>query len=660
MDKNRRKSGMLVILAAVFFCMPLFAPRTALAAEMSGQHDSRLQKFDIAPGDLSPAFDPDVLSYTATVDADVTSVQVQAVPRNSGGTIASVDGAKTLQPGLNTITVICSAPDGSYTTYTIQLSVGDAGVQDSAAGTEGSADGTAAGDTSADSGDTSAEPSASGLTAPLGEDGTVSLGGASYQLSGNFSYDSVTQDIPSAFVQGTLEIAGSSYPTLFCESNGVHLVYLENTDGNGASGFYFYDDMQNTVERFKYTSSGDNFVIFINTARDAAPAGYVETTLRLPSGKDVTAYQATSEDMKDYYVIYGINSDGTNGWYLYDNAQGAYIRYVQTAQDGASESEEEEDEMERTVSMKKYNSLYKQLNTARRNHVKVVSVMAIVIVGIIIIFTALLLRGSDAGDGENGGQDEKERRRAGKRQNRAKKQSAARQQGRTLAAGKAFAEDISDKSEKDARKTARRNRLAKSLKPLERSRRPEPAKEDAAQEERTPNMDDIYRQNGRTPEPEGTAPSAYRQAPPEINAGAAYRQPEQPSAGKNISTPEEIREQLSHASARRSILGSQYAGSEDSVQLAAQRMRQSMQRVQRTPEPAQDPEMYAPKRMMSEENRQAVFRPTKRINLDEAQNDRGAESDWEAEEAAAARKRTRKRKNSLLDENMEIMDLDDL
>ena len=622
MDKNRRKSGMLVILAAVFFCMPLFAPRTALAAEMSGQHDSRLQKFDIAPGDLSPAFDPDVLSYTATVDADVTSVQVQAVPRNSGGTIASVDGAKTLQPGLNTITVICSAPDGSYTTYTIQLSVGDAGVQDSAAGTEGSADGTAADDTSADSGDTSAEPSASGLTAPLGEDGTVSLGGASYQLSGNFSYDSVTQDIPSAFVQGTLEIAGSSYPTLFCESNGVHLVYLENTDGNGASGFYFYDDIQNTVERFKYTSSGDNFVIFINTARDAAPAGYVETTLTLPSGKDVTAYQATSEDMKDYYVIYGINSDGTNGWYLYDNAQGAYIRYVQTAQDGASESEEEEDEMERTVSMKKYNSLYKQLNTARRNHVKVVSVMAIVIVGIIIIFTALLLRGSDAGDGENGGQDEKERRRAGKRQNRVKKQSAARQ--------------------------------------LERSRRPEPAKEDAAQEERTPNMDDIYRQNGRTPEPEGTAPSAYRQAPPEINAGAAYRQPEQPSAGKNISTPEEIREQLSHASARRSILGSQYAGSEDSVQLAAQRMRQSMQRVQRTPEPAQDPEMYAPKRMMSEENRQAVFRPTKRINLDEAQNDRGAESDWEAEEAAAARKRTRKRKNSLLDENMEIMDLDDL
>lgn len=139
-----------------------------------------------------------------------------------------------------------------------------------------------------------------------------------------------------------------------------------------------------------------------------------------------------------------------------------------------------------------------------------------------------------------------------------------------------------------------------------------------------------------------------------------YRQ----TVRRDISTPEEIREQLSHASSRRnSILGGQPSSDDDSVQLAAQRMRQSVQRMHRPPEPQEEQikDAYSePKRTMSEEDRQAVFRPTKRISLDEVNKERSAENDWEAEEAAVNQKRSRRKKHSLLDEDMEIMDLNDL
>ena len=389
------------MIIAVFFALVLTVTSvqsifaTAAGGPAAGaSNDSKLSDFGIHPGTLSPAFSPDVLDYTATVDANVTAVDVRAVPRASasGGTIASVEGARTLKPGVNTVKVTCSAPDNSFTVYTITITVGTAdgsgGQTAGSSGTEGQTAGMANDPDSQAAGTTndpeSQTPGVSGsetqtpdgqsgisdntatgkqkkkksasLIGAVAADGTVTLSGATYKLSGNFSYGSYSQDIPSAFGQGTLQIGSNSYPTLHCESNGVDLVYMENTDGKGSTGFYYYDEMQNAVERFKYTGIGDNFVIFISSARSEVPEGFQSKTLKLPSEKKVAAYRNQSaEDMKDFYLIYGINSDGSDGWYLYDNKQGTYMRYVQSV--SLAENPEFEEEIEPSVSLDKYNLL---------------------------------------------------------------------------------------------------------------------------------------------------------------------------------------------------------------------------------------------------------------------------------------------------------------
>lgn len=307
------------------------------ATQVSAAHDSKLSAFDIAPGVLSPAFSPDVTEYTSTVDANVTSVSVQAVPRAaaSGAVIAAVEGRDGLRPGVNTIKVTCSAADNTYTVYTITLTVGsaDVGTQQPDAdtgttNTDGNAGGTQPGDAES-SPQTGADPDQTGASQPddtpaggdftpddaedasqpdgsldtdsadtakntkkrsLAErlsgavkaDGTVKLSGAAYQISSGFTYGSVSQDIPSAFGQGSVQIGDNNYSTLYCPSNGVHLVYMENTDGKGTTGFYFYDEMKNVVERFKYVGTDENFVIFISNARQEVPAGYGEKNVKAP------------------------------------------------------------------------------------------------------------------------------------------------------------------------------------------------------------------------------------------------------------------------------------------------------------------------------------------------------------------------------------------
>ena len=135
MKKNKSKQALLVALTGLFLLGPVrnaYIPQMmeVKATQVSAAHDSKLSAFDIAPGVLSPAFSPDVTEYTSTVDANVTSVSVQAVPRAaaSGAVIAAVEGRDGLRPGVNTIKVTCSAADNTYTVYTVTLTVGSADV----------------------------------------------------------------------------------------------------------------------------------------------------------------------------------------------------------------------------------------------------------------------------------------------------------------------------------------------------------------------------------------------------------------------------------------------------------------------------------------------------------------------------------------------------
>ena len=87
------------------------------SAPASYSSDNTLSSLQISPGVLSPAFSPDVTTYTTSVGADCASLTVSAVPNDSKATV-SVSG-KRMDPGFNTTTITVTAENGSKRTYTI-------------------------------------------------------------------------------------------------------------------------------------------------------------------------------------------------------------------------------------------------------------------------------------------------------------------------------------------------------------------------------------------------------------------------------------------------------------------------------------------------------------------------------------------------------------
>ncbi len=694
MKKKKSKRLLLAALTGMFVLAPVqhgTVRQPVMAAQVPASHDSKLSAFDIAPGVLSPAFSPDITEYTSTVGADVTSVSVQAVPRASGAVIASVEGRDGLHPGINTIKVTCSAQDNTFTVYTITLTVGsaDAGQPDAAdtnaggtdeadgtgaGGTEGAGDGTGAGgaegtgstgtggtegagntdgagdstdgasggagdgtDTEAggstDEGSASSSDSAGSskkrslaarLSAAVKADGTVKLSGAAYRLSSAFTYGASSQDIPAAFGQGSLQIGDQSYNTLHCASNGIHLVYMENTDGKGATGFYYYDEAKNRVERFKYMGSGEKFVVFISNARQELPAGFEEKTLKLPSGKKAAAYQSPYVgELKDYYLVYGIYSDGSDGWYLYDKKQDTYMRYSSAfaAAQGLDEEDSGEEEVARTVSLTKYNTLNEKYTELKENRVKVVSILVVAIVLLIIIFTALLLRSRD--DEDDGGEADSRERRQKKKTPRARKQTEAISKS-SLAAGRNF-EGGTGKKAKKVTKTFTKE-------PAQEARKEPPAFRDTIS-----SPEEIRAQVSREQvnrEQESRMQAGARQGSPyayDQRMDAPRMRAQEPALAGTPRMPQPGTQRMPQAGAPRTP---QPGTQPDSVQMAAERMRQSVRYPRQNPKPEPMEPEHDPM------------------------------DDWDMEESAGRRQpkagRTARKKRGYKDDDMEIMDLNDL
>ena len=68
---------------------------------------------------LTPAFDPEIFAYTATVDNEIESVTVAATEGVEDGVVGGDIGAQALSVGENTITVTCTLEDHTTGTYVV-------------------------------------------------------------------------------------------------------------------------------------------------------------------------------------------------------------------------------------------------------------------------------------------------------------------------------------------------------------------------------------------------------------------------------------------------------------------------------------------------------------------------------------------------------------
>lgn len=168
-------------------------------------------------------------------------------------------------------------------------------------------------------------------TAASGSGTQVEVDGAQYVITGGFS-DAV---IPEGFTRGTLQFEGADCEVVTQEASGTSAFYLTPAAG-GDADFFLYNADNGTFSPFEEVeiAQGRYLVLLRDDGSVSLPDAYQETTLTL-NGKEFPAWQNTEN--AEYYVVYGLNSDGEKALYQYDTVDQTYQRYVENT--AASDSD---------------------------------------------------------------------------------------------------------------------------------------------------------------------------------------------------------------------------------------------------------------------------------------------------------------------------------
>ena len=108
--------------------------------------DNSLQTLSINPGTLPPEFSYDTTRYTASVDYNVTSVEVSAIPTDENSQVVGISGNENLAVGENTIEVDIQASNGVIAAYYIDVTRQEEAAEVSGSATTSSGTGMGAGD----------------------------------------------------------------------------------------------------------------------------------------------------------------------------------------------------------------------------------------------------------------------------------------------------------------------------------------------------------------------------------------------------------------------------------------------------------------------------------------------------------------------------------
>lgn len=250
--------------------------------------NNALSALTVSAGTLTPAFDPAVTEYTLSLPQGTEKITLTATPSDSNATVQG-DGELTLQEGENTLSLVVTAENGDTKTYTITAKVAqeptlffDYGgaklgvVKD----VEGVVPPT---------GFTAAEPiSHGGDTLPIWVDASgkrtlvylvdeqgaagfylydktegilspylpLTLGGTTYIYTGIPADKAVVPGL----IAGTVEVLSRTISGWHYEDETLKdFVVLYLMDGEGQYGYYNYDTVQGTLQRFDgavYTDDG--------------------------------------------------------------------------------------------------------------------------------------------------------------------------------------------------------------------------------------------------------------------------------------------------------------------------------------------------------------------------------------------------------------------
>lgn len=348
--------------------------------------DNSLKALTISPGTLSPAFKGSTTKYTATVDNSVTSIAVSATPVNEKATIESVTGNTNLAVGANVVKIVVKAENGTTATYKITVTrqaAGTTGSETTTTGGENGDDGNGDSETSEDTEevDTTETPVSAA---------DVVINNTTYHIADNFT----EEQIPADFTEATVNFRGAECRGLTFNKGTISLIYLETDNVDATTGrFFIYDETRDVVYDFmKFTAGESSYVIPLLAPLDSVlPESYVQVSLQMPENTVMTAYQLPAEDgeeASDFYIFYGVNQDGTEGWYQYDAAEGTYQRVNGNITETADSSSDD-----LAALQSEYDELSKKYKDAKSFSRNMIAVLIFVLAIAVVIILNIVLFG---------------------------------------------------------------------------------------------------------------------------------------------------------------------------------------------------------------------------------------------------------------------------
>lgn len=351
--------------------------------------DNSLKALTISPGTLSPAFKGSTTKYTAAVDNSVTSIAVSATPVNEKATVESVTGNTNLAVGANVVKIVVKAENGTTATYKITVTrqaAGNAGTTGGETTTTGGENGDSENGDAETPEDTEEVPE---TEAPASQ-AEVVINDTAYHISDSFT----EEQIPADFTEAAVRFRGTECRGLTFNKGMISLIYLETDNVDSTIGrFFIYDETRDVVYDFmKFTAGESSYVIPLLAPLDSVlPESYVQVSLQMPENTVMTAYQLPVEDgeeASDFYIFYGVNQDGTEGWYQYDAAEGTYQRVNGNITETADSSSDD-----LAALQSQYDELSKKYKEAKSFSRNMIAVLIFVLAIAVVIILNIMLFG---------------------------------------------------------------------------------------------------------------------------------------------------------------------------------------------------------------------------------------------------------------------------
>lgn len=333
-----------------------------ITAPQSYSTDNTLSSLEISPGVLSPAFSPNVTTYTTSVGSDCQKLTVSAVANDSKATV-SVTGTR-MDIGLNTTTITVTAENGSKKVYTIKTTKAD---DIKTSDNDNKNDDNSQIDNTVDNNDNGANA----VQQP-----TVSVNGYEYSIISSFD----EHPLPDGYVQSETDYNGIKIAVGMGIDTNITLVYLESDNGQGESGFYVYDTVNRTFSKYIqiYQPDLSYCILPIDVSSMELPDGYDMVKLTI-SGEEV---DALLDRTGNYALFYGVSSTGETGWFRYNVNDGTIQGYA-----GYNMA----DEQVINTNTKTADS-DKAFNTVSDYIFVILAVLAVVIIALIVVVIALSIK----------------------------------------------------------------------------------------------------------------------------------------------------------------------------------------------------------------------------------------------------------------------------